>query len=195
MKRVAPSVRMREEVDGILRGTAVGAVDPMKAGLKKAIRRVWPKAFRQRCQVHILAKLPKGMQGRMKKLVHQVFRAPSYEEALKRGRALIARFKDRYPAALECLEKDLEGCVTYLCFPNEHHVRIRTTNRVERLNGDGRRRTKVIPRFPSERSCLSLLYASLITASAKWRGVVITPAILRKLDRLTETTTGTEMAA
>ena len=186
--------------------TARGLSDPLMVifdgapGLKKAIRRVWPKAFRQRCQVHkmrnILAKLPKGMQGRMKKLVHQVFRAPSYEAALKRGRALIARFKDRYSTAMECLEKDLEECVTYLRFPNEHHVRIRTTNRLERLNGEGRRRTKVIPRFPTERSCLSLLYATLITASAKWRGVVMTPAILRKLDRLSaETSTRTEEMA
>jgi putative transposase len=186
--------------------TARGLVDPLMVifdgapGLEKAIRRVWPKAFRQRCQVHkmrnILAKLPKGMQGRMKKLVHQVFRAPSYEEALKRGRALIGRFKDRYSAAMECLERDLEECVTHLRFPSEHHVRIRTTNRLERLNGEGRRRTKVIPRFPTERSCLSLLYASLITASAKWRGIIMTPAILRKLDRLrAETMPGTEEMA
>jgi len=186
--------------------TARGLSDPLMVifdgapGLKKAIRRVWPKVFRQRCQVHkmrnILAKLPKGMQGRMKKLVHQVFRAPSYEEALKRGRALIGRFKDRYSAAMECLEKDLEESVTHLRFPSEHHIRIRTTNRLERLNGEGRRRTKVIPRFPTERSCLSLLYASLITASAKWRGVIMTPAILRKLDRLrAEITTRTEEMA
>jgi putative transposase len=186
--------------------TARGLGDPLMVifdgapGLKKAIRRVWPKAFRQRCQAHkmrnILAKLPKAMQGRLKKLIRQVFWAPTYEEALKRGRALIARFKDRYSAAMECLEKDLEECVTYLRFPSEHHVRIRTTNRLERLNGEGRRRTKVIPRFPSERSCLSLLYASLITASAKWRGVTMTPAILRKLDRLRmETITETEEKA
>jgi transposase-like protein len=171
-------------------------------GLKKAIRRVWPKAFRQRCQAHkirnILAKLPRAIQGRMKKLIRQVFWAPSYEQGLKRGRALIARFQDRYSAAMECLEKDLEECVTYLRFPAEHQVRIRTTNRLERLNGEGRRRTKVIPRFPSERSCLSLLYATLITASAKWRGVPMTPAILRKLDTLrgeTMTKTTEEVAA
>jgi transposase-like protein len=185
--------------------TARGLGDPLMVifdgapGLKKAIRRVWPKAFRQRCQAHkmrnILAKLPRAMQGRLKKLIHQVFLAPSYEDALKRGRTLITRFKDRYPAAMECLEKDLEESVTYLRFPGEHHVRIRTTNRLERLNGEGRRRTKV-PRFPTERSCLSLLYATLITASAKWRGVIITPAILRKLDKLrTETTTKTEEMA
>ena len=97
---------------------------------------------------------------------------------------MIARFADRYSAAMECLEKDLEECVTYLRFPAEHAVRIRTTNRLERLQGEGRRRTKVIPRFPSERSCLALLYATLITASAKWRGVQMTPALLRKLDAL-----------
>ncbi len=187
--------------------TARGLGDPLMVifdgapGLKKAIRRVWPKAFRQRCQAHkmrnILAKLPRAIQGRLKKLIHQVFLAPSYEDALKRGRSLITRFKDRYPAAMECLEKDLEESVIYLRFPSEHHVRVRTTNRLERLNGEGRRRTKVIPRFPTERSCLSLLYATLITASAKWRGIIMTPAILRKLDKLrTETTTRTkEMAA
>ena len=157
-------------------------------GLKNAIRRVWPRACRQRCQAHkmrnILSKLPRLMQGKMKPLVLQVFLAPSYEAALKRGRALIARFKDRYTAAMECLEKDLEECATYLRFPEEHHKRIRTTNRLERLQGEGRRRTKVIPRFPTERSCLALLYATLITASATWRGVRMTPAILRKLDAL-----------
>ena len=166
-------------------------------GLKKAIRRMWPKAYRQRCQAHkmlnVLSKVPKAMQGQMKTLVRQVFWAPSYHEAIKRGRALVARFKDRYSAAMECLGKDLEECVTYLRFPEEHHKRTRTTNRLERLNGEGRRRTKVIPRFPTERSCLSLLFATLITASKRWRGIPMTPAILRKLDQLrSDVTTSTE---
>ncbi|PYN93914.1 MAG: IS256 family transposase [Candidatus Rokuibacteriota bacterium] len=159
-------------------------------GLLKAVKRIWPRAYRQRCQVHkmrnILAKLPRRMQAAMKRLVHQVFRASSHAVALKRGRDLIARFRDRYPAALECLERDLEECITYLRFPAIHHVRIRTTNRLERLNGEGRRRTKVIPRFPSERACLSLLYASLITASKHWRGIPMTAAALRQLHHLRE---------
>lgn len=157
-------------------------------GLVKAVKRVWPHASRQRCQVHkmrnILAKLPRLMQAKMKKLVQQVFLAPSYAVALKRGHDLIAKFKDRYPAALECLERDLEECLTYLQFPPAHHQRIRTTNRLERLNGEGRRRTKVIPRFPTERSCLSLLYASLIAASKHWRGIRMTAATLRQLQQL-----------
>lgn len=158
------------------------------AGLVKAVKRVWPHAYRQRCQVHkmrnILCKLPRLMQAKMKGLVQQVFLAPSYAVAIKRGRDLIAKFKDRYPAAMECLEKDLEECVTCLRFPEAHHRRIRTTNRLERLNGEGRRRTKVIPRFPTERSCLTLLYASLMAASKLWRGIPMTPAMIRQLAQL-----------
>ncbi len=59
--------------------------------------------------------------------------------------------------------------------------------RLERLNGESRRRTKVIPRFPTERSCLTLLYASLVTASKRWRGVPMTAAILRQLQTLRTT--------
>jgi transposase-like protein len=157
-------------------------------GLVKAVKRVWPRAYRQRCLAHkmrnIVAKLPRLMQSKMKGLVHQVFGAPTYAAALKRGRDLIAKFKDRYPAAMECLERDLEECVTYLRFPEEHHQRIRTTNRLERLNGESRRRTKVIPRFPTERSCLSLLYASLITASKHWRGIPMTVSHVKQLQQL-----------
>jgi len=157
-------------------------------GLVKAVKRVWPHAYRQRCHVHkmrnILAKLPRLMQATMKKLVQQVFLAPTYAKARQRGRDLMAKFKDRDPAAMDCLERDLEECITSLRFPEAHHRRIRTTNRIERLNGESRRRTKVIPRFPTERSCLSLLSASLIAASKHWRGISMTAKTLRQLQSL-----------
>ena len=72
---------------------------------------------------------------------------------------------------MACLERDLEECIAYLRFPAAHHRRIRTTNRLERLNGEGRRRAKGIPRFPTDRSCLTLLFATLLTTSKHWRGV------------------------
>jgi len=185
--------------------TARGLKDPLLVildgapGLVKAVKRMWPHAFRQRCQVHkmrnILAKLPRLMRTRMHGLVQQVFLAPTYELAMKRGRALIARFRDRYTAAMECVEHDLEECVTYLRFPEPHHRRIRTTNRLERLNGEGRRRTKVIPRFPTERSCLTLLYATLITASKQWRGLTMTTAIGKQLQALRAASTPTKEPA
>jgi hypothetical protein len=55
---------------------------------------------------------------------------------------------------------------------------------LERLNGESRRRSKVIPRFPTERACLTLLYASLVTASKRWRGVRITAKITQQLQAL-----------
>src|SRR6516225_4650095 len=102
---------------------------------------------------NVLSKLPRLMQATMKKLVQQVFLAPTYAKARQRGRDLIAKFKDRYPAAMDCLERDLEECITYL-------------------------------RFPTARSCLSLLYASLITASKHWRGIPMTATTLRQLQSL-----------
>jgi len=174
--------------------TARGLSEPLliildgNPGLAKAVRQVFPGVRRQRCQVHklrnILAKLPRLAATQLKPLVQQVFLAPDHATALRRGRALIARFRSRYPAAMECLEKDLEECCTYLLFPVEHHKRIRTTNLLERTFEESRRRTKVIPRFPTERSCLALIFASLITASHEWRGIRMTPKILRALDAL-----------
>jgi len=73
---------------------------------------------------NILAKLPRVMQGQMKRLVQQVFLASSHAHS-SAAVTLIAQFRDRYPVAMECLERDLEGCVTYLRFPSVHHVRIR----------------------------------------------------------------------
>lgn len=174
--------------------TARGVAAPLlividgNPGLRKAVRQVFTGVPVQRCQVHklrnILAKLPKLAAGHLKPLVQQVFLAPDHATGLRRGHALIARFQARYPSAMECLEKDLDECLTYLRFPREHQKRLRTTNLLERTFGESRRRTKVIPRFPTERSCLTLVFASLITASAQWRGIRVTPRILRQLDAL-----------
>ena len=164
------------------------AISDGNPGLKKALREVFPHARRQRCQVHklrnILAKLPQAMRAEMARLIAPVFHAATYDEGLRRGRALSARFQARYPSAMACLEDDLEACLVHLQFPAEHHVRLRTTNLLERLFGEGRRRTKVIGRFPTEAACLQLVFATLITASHKWRGVPMTPAILRQLDAI-----------
>jgi len=158
-------------------------------GLVKAVRRVWPRAYRQRCQVHkmrnILAKLPRLMQAKMK---GRAAGLPAVN-ACGRGEARAGphcQIPRPLSAAMECLARDLEECVTYLQFPEAHRRRIRTTNRLERLNGEGRRRTKVIPRFPTERSCLTLLFATLMAASKQWRGVPMTPAMMRQVESLRE---------
>ena len=85
---------------------------------------------------------------------------------------------------MKCLATDLAECLTALRFPELHRKRIRTTNLLERLFGEGQRRCKVIPRFMSERSGLSLVLAVLVDASAGWRGVKLTPAASQELETL-----------
>ncbi|MEW6300714.1 MAG: transposase [Thermodesulfobacteriota bacterium] len=131
---------------------------------------------------NILAKLPRALQAELKKLLQQGFWADTSPQGLQRGRALIARFGPRFPAARGCLEKDLEEGLTSLKSPKEPPARIRTTNLLERPLGEGRRRTTVIPRFPPERAGLKLAYATLLTASKTWRGVRMTPQLLREID-------------
>lgn len=92
--------------------------------------------------------------------------------------------REQFPEAMKCLATGLEECLRALRFPETHRKRIRTTNLFERLFGEGRRRSKVIPRFMSERLGLGLMFAVLVDAPAGWRGVNITPAISRKLDSL-----------
>jgi putative transposase len=85
---------------------------------------------------------------------------------------------------MKCLATGLEECLTVLRFPEMRRKRIRTTNLLERLFGEGQRRSKVIPRFMNERSGLSLMFAVLVDASAAWRGVKITPAISQEVEAL-----------
>jgi transposase-like protein len=157
-------------------------------GLKKAIKQCFPTSLYQRCQVHkmrnILAKLPKDIKAQMKSLIHKAFRAKTYEDGLKIAKGIIGQFKDRFPSAMECLEKDLEETLTCLKFPEAHRARIRSTNALERLFGEVKRRTKVIGRFPTETSCLKLVYAVLIDASKCWHGVKMTVEILQELAKL-----------
>jgi len=160
-------------------------------GLKKAVRKVFPQALTQRCQVHkmhnILCKLPRQIQSVMKQKIQRVFwNAPDFATAVRWGRELISEHQDQYPSAMECLAKELEECVRYLKFPNPHAVCIRTTNLLERTFGESRRRTKVIPYFFKEQSGINLVFASLITQAKKWRGVRVNPEIQLALTQIRE---------
>ena len=154
-------------------------------GLKKMIRECFPYSLAQRCQVHkmrnILSKLPKDIQAKMKRLIHSAFYAKDYPEGLRIARDIIARFEDEFPSAMECLRESLEDVLCVLKFPATHRKSIRSTNLLERLLGESKRRTKVIPRFPTEKSCLSLVYAVLIDVSSHWHGLKMTPKIKEDL--------------
>jgi putative transposase len=79
------------------------------------------------------------------------------------------------------LDDDFEACIAHLRFPLGHRRAIRTTNLLERLFGEERRRTKVIPHAFGERAVLKLMYAALIRAAKRWRGIRITEFEQRQL--------------
>ena len=105
-------------------------------------------------------------------------------EAKRRAKRFVAKCKSLYPAAVACVDDNLDELVTHLRFPKEHHKRIRHSNLIERTFGETRRRVKVIGRLPGEQSCLSLVWAVLDRASKRWRGLAMTPKALWRLQDL-----------
>ncbi len=187
---------------GFFRGLkARGLRDPLLIisdggkGLIGAAEIVFERTLRQRCLIHrarnILAKVPVHAQAQVKAEYWKIFDDIDAEPgtaaqaaARNRARAFASKWRQLYPAAVDCLEDDFEHLITYLRFPAEHHSRIRHSNFIERTFGETRRRVKVIGRLPGERSCLSLVWAVLDRASRGWRGVNQTIPSIRLLAEL-----------
>lgn len=142
-------------------------------GLMQAIEQVWPKSLRQRCLVHkkqnILAKLPGEAIPEVKAHLDAVYLAPTFEAAKKMAVHVIETYQGLYPSAMKAFSEDLEASLNHLRCPVRHRKAIRTTNLLERSFGEEKRRSKVIPRFFDEKSCLKLAFATLIRVSEKWR--------------------------
>ena len=144
-------------------------------GLISAVVEVFPKSLRQRCLFHktgnVLDKVPDSVRAEVKAMIQAAYYAPSQEVARIMAAKVLEAYRDRYPSAMKCFQDDWEACIAYLLCPHIHHKRIRTTNLLERSFGEQRRRTKVIPRFFTERSCLKLVFATVWRASQRWQGV------------------------
>ncbi len=133
---------------------------------------------------NILGKAPKEAAQELQAEIWKSFHATSYEEGLRIGREVIARYKGRFPAAMACLEDDLEACLQSLKLPAEHQKKIRTTNLLERLFEENRRRVKVIPHVFAEKAGMKLVYVTLPATSKKWRGVRMDPFIRKQIDEV-----------
>ena len=169
-------------------GPPVLTVTDGAPGLIKAVEEIWPKSLRQRCLAHkmrnILAKVPPSAQAEVKAAVQAAYYAPHREIAQLAAQNLLKRYQEVYPSAMKSFKEDLEACWAYLRCPAIHHSRIRTTNLLERSFLEEKRRTKVIPRFFTERSCLKLVFATLWRASQRWQGVRMTEVEVQHLRRL-----------
>lgn len=146
-----------------------GLSDPLLAisdgniGLIEAINTYFPSAYRQRCLKHrtenILEAIPKEEHNYvLKKLKFIFYGATSFEQAKLAYKVFKKEFFKKYPTAISRLEMDIDQCFTFYLFPYAHWRRIRTANKLERVNRELRRRLDVIGRHPSEAGCLALIY-------------------------------------
>jgi putative transposase len=102
----------------------------------------------------------------------------------------VAAYEREWPAVVQCFRDDFDACIAHLRFPLRHRWVIRTTNLLERLFLEERRRAKIIPHAFGERPVLKLMYAAVIRAADRWRGLAVGEfeqrqlrAIRQELDR------------
>ena len=142
-------------------------------GLKAAVSRHFQGAAHQRCQVHYMRNLL-GMVGHAKRKelgadLRAIFAVPAREQALRIASSAAEKWRAKgHEKVAGHIEEHLEECLTCLAFPESHRRRIRTTNGLERLNQEIKRRTRVVRIFPNRESCLRLVSALAMEQSEEW---------------------------
>jgi transposase-like protein len=142
-------------------------------GLKAAITRHFQGASWQRCQVHYARNLL-GMVSLAKRKelgadLRGIFAAPDREQAFGIASSVAEKWRKKGHEKVSChLEEHIEECLTCLAFPESHRRRIRTTNGLERLNQEIKRRSRVVRIFPNRESCLRLVSALAVEQSEEW---------------------------
>ena len=137
------------------------------AGLAAAVRHELPEARRQRCTVHlgrnVLTKVPHRLRARVAREVMAVVQAASLTEAKTRLARFGATWERQLPEAVACLRAGFPAATTYFAFPRAHWVRLRTTNGVERLHREIKRRTRAVNCPKSSRQLASDSSAPSVT--------------------------------
>jgi putative transposase len=143
------------------------------SGLKAALKCVFPSVPWQRCIFHLAQNAqnysPKqSMRKEIAQSVRDIYQALSFEEAKTRIEKTIEQYKDKAPRFVEWLEENFEEGLAFYKFPREHWRKIRTSNGLERINQEIKRRTSIARLFPNEESCKRLITAILVEIHEDW---------------------------
>jgi putative transposase len=145
------------------------------AGLAAALREQWPTLAIQRCTAHKLRNLEAKAPVRLREELAEEYRRMIYAES----RTLVDQARTRFtkkwrlrcPAVVECLEEAGDDLFTFLRFPKTQWKALRTTNALERINGEFRRRTKTQASLPGQEAVLLLLFGLLRSGHVKLRKI------------------------
>jgi putative transposase len=142
------------------------------AGLRAAIREVLAEAAYQRCYVHFLRNaldyLPRKADDDCLQELRWLYDRRSVEEARRDLAAWIAKWGTRYPRLVAWVEETIEETLTFYRLPRQHHKHLKSTNMLERLNEEIRRRTYVVRIFPNAASCCRLVRALAVEMHENW---------------------------
>lgn len=159
-------------------------------GLIRAVEECFPRSARQRCLAHrmrnLQGKVPEALWPEFQARARACYQAASPTLAQMLAEDLVRTYEGDLPTAVTCFQEDFAACIAHLRFPLAHRKAIRTTNLLERLFGEERRRTKVIPHAFGERPVLKLMYAALIRAAETWRGLRMSEFEQRQLKLIRE---------
>jgi len=147
-------------------------------GLEKVFLEEFTNSRVQRCQVHlarnVLAKCPHKIKQEVADDLRSIFYASSKKKADAFYKVFEKKWEKEIPSAFKSLETNIETALTFMSFPEAEWLSLRTTNPIERLNKEFKRRTKTMEIVAGEKSCYSLLAVVSIRMEAYWKKHPIT---------------------
>ena len=154
-----------------LRGVQL-VISDAHLGLKAAITKVFPGSSWQRCRVHfmrnVLEKVPKNHQQMVAAMIRTVFAQPDPTHVERQVKEVAATLHRQFPFVTEMLEDASEDVTAFRHFPNSHWQKIWSTNSLERLNAEIKRRTNVVGIFPNDAAALRLITAVCVESHDEW---------------------------
>ena len=176
------------------RTCARGLGDPLlvvsdgAAGIIKAIEVCFPRSTRQRCLAHrmrnLAAKVPEDLWPEFKARATAADQAPSRKIARELAEGVVADYGSELANATACFMDDFEACIAHLRLPIIHRRATRTTNLLERLFVEERRRLKIIPNAFGEKAVLQLMFGAMTRAAERWRSIRVSEFERRQMTAL-----------
>jgi putative transposase len=170
-KSAAYASLLRGLLDRGLKGVKLVISDDHE-GIKAAVFGELPGVDWQRCVVHfernVLSHVPTSSMSEVAEDLKAIFKVRRRKSALALAEEFVELYEKRFPKAVSVFEAGIEDALTYLSCPGSHHARIRTTNMLERLFREVKRRTRVVGVFPNETSAATLATEIALRSSEQW---------------------------
>lgn len=168
----------KELLEGLVRrkvNRPLLAIIDGNAGLRNALDLVWPGIKVQRCTVHKLRNLqtycPKAIYPEVKDSFNDIIQADTLEAAKAAYGRFLAKWSKELPKVVRSLEEAGDELLTFYAFPREQWKCLRTTNPIERLNGEFKRRVKTQCSLPSEDSAMLILFGLILSEQIRFRKI------------------------